>query len=670
MKKYPLAGKNLFLLLIFLMACCQFAAAQKNKVDSLQKAYQKNKQDTTLVELLQEKATKVYLTSNTDSGMLCMKQSLALSRKIHYKNGEVRALAGIATYLNIQGDLPGTLRQTFAVLPQAIQIKDYNVIVQCYNNIGLTYNILKDYKKAKENYKKAMVIAEKAHLYDLALIEYNNVARSFVDNDELDSALFYTQKAYNLALKSNNNHNLGYLIRNFGIIQFKRGHYAHAIDFYNKSIKSIPGNNNHYLLSEDYRRIAEAYQHLNKVDSCIDFAKKAFEQAKLARNPDQVQLVTKLLADVFLSKSDFKQAFDYQQIMIKAKDSLFSQQKTLQVQNLAFNEEQRKHEQEAAAIAYQNRIRLYAVVGILGVFVLIASILLYANQKRKKANSLLKQQNEQIQTQHKALKKTLAELKTTQTQLIQSEKMASLGELTAGIAHEIQNPLNFVNNFSEVNTELIDEMEQEIGKGNFEDVKTIAADIKDNQQKINLHGKRADFIVKGMLQHSRNSTGERQLTNINVLADEFLKLSYHGLRAKDKSFNAEMITHFDENLSKVNVVQQDIGRVLLNLFNNAFYAVNQKSKTLGEDYKPAVKVTTSTENGQVIIKVKDNGIGIPDAIKEKVLQPFFTTKPTGEGTGLGLSLSYDILIKGHNGTLDIVSKEREGAEFIISLPSN
>ena len=201
--------------------------------------------------------------------------------------------------------------------------------------------------------------------------------------------------------------------------------------------------------------------------------------------------------------------------------------------------------------------------------------------------------------------------------------MASLGELTAGIAHEIQNPLNFVNNFSEVNTELIDEMQQEIDKGDLEEVKAIANDIKENQHKISQHGKRADFIVKGMLQHSRTSTGEKQETNINILADEFFKLSYHGLRAKDKNFNAELITHFDENLPKVNIAQQEIGRVLLNLFNNAFYAVNEKKKTAPTDYKPAVEVNTAIDGDSLLIKVKDNGIGIPEAVKEKIMQAIF-----------------------------------------------
>ena len=261
-----------------------------------------------------------------------------------------------------------------------------------------------------------------------------------------------------------------------------------------------------------------------------------------------------------------------------------------------------------------------------------------------------------------------AEIRANQARLIQSEKMASLGELTAGIAHEIQNPLNFVNNFSEVNTEMIEELEEELNAGNIEEALAIAADIKQNEQKINHHGKRADGIVKGMLQHSRTAGGEKQPTNINALADEFMRLSYHGLRAKDKSFNAEMHTHFDADLPEIEAVGQDIGRVLLNLFNNAFYAVNLKKKTAVAGYNPEVSVSTSSENGQVVIKVKDNGVGIPDAIKEKIMQPFFTTKPTGEGTGLGLSLSYDIVVKGHGGNIAVNSTAGEGSEFIVYLP--
>lgn len=277
-------------------------------------------------------------------------------------------------------------------------------------------------------------------------------------------------------------------------------------------------------------------------------------------------------------------------------------------------------------------------------------------------------QKEEIETQRDDLEKAFGELKTTQTQLIQSEKMASLGELTAGIAHEIQNPLNFVNNFSEVSIELLDEMETGLNKGDKEEVIAIAADIRQNLEKINQHGKRADGIVKGMLQHSKASTGTKESTNINALADEYMKLAYHGLKAKDKKFNAELIVHFDKNLPHIKAIPQDIGRVFLNLFNNAFYSVNQKQKLAGVDYKPKVSVTTLEEKGKIIIKVHDNGTGIPDAIKEKIMQPFFTTKPTGEGTGLGLSLTYDMVVKGHRGSIEVNTKAGEYAEFIVSLP--
>ncbi|MBI1781571.1 MAG: hypothetical protein HYR66_09410 [Sphingobacteriales bacterium] len=274
------------------------------------------------------------------------------------------------------------------------------------------------------------------------------------------------------------------------------------------------------------------------------------------------------------------------------------------------------------------------------------------------------------------VEKTLTDLKQAQQQLVQSEKMASLGELTAGIAHEIQNPLNFVNNFSEVSAELVDEMNEEMNKGNLDDAKEIANDLKQNLEKINHHGKRAGDIVKGMLQHSRSSSGVKEPTNINALADEYLRLAYHGLRAKDKTFNATMKTDFDETIGSINIIPQDIGRVVLNLITNAFYAVNEKKKAEGgklnaegKIYEPTVEVSTKKINSKVEIKVADNGNGIPQKVLDKIFQPFFTTKPTGQGTGLGLSLSYDI-VKAHGGELKVETKEGEGSEFIIQLPFN
>lgn len=291
------------------------------------------------------------------------------------------------------------------------------------------------------------------------------------------------------------------------------------------------------------------------------------------------------------------------------------------------------------------------------------------NLRNVELDRLVAERTAELTRQKNELEETVKLLQATQAQLIQQEKLASLGELTAGIAHEIQNPLNFVNNFSEVSIELMDEMAEELEKGDTEEVLAIAGDIKQNLEKIIHHGKRADGIVKGMLQHSRASSDTKEPTDINKLADEYFRLAYHGLRAKDKTFNAELVTAYADNLPMLTLVPQDVGRVLLNMFTNAFYAVHQKQKKLGGDFKPAVSVSTSAVKGAVEIRVKDNGTGIPDEIKDKILQPFFTTKPTGEGTGLGLSISYDIITKAHGGKIDIHSTEGEGSEFIITLPA-
>jgi signal transduction histidine kinase len=662
--------KGLFLLIVGLLICAHRANAQKVFVDSLTRAYRQNHQDTTLVQLYAEKAEKIYITSDPDSGMTCVTKGLELSQRIHYKHGELHMMTLKAIYLNRRGGLVESIKISFDVIPQAIKTNDERVLAQACNNLGLCYQVLKNYHKSIDYYLLFIRVAEQNHFYDYQVTAYNNTARVYFDINNIDSASYYNNKAYATAIRTNNIRNIAYLIRNLGTVAVAKGDYKKGIDYFRKSIIVLKVKTNHYLLSEDNRRLADAYLHLKRTDSALFFAKSAYDEGKLDKDPELVMKASDILTSIYSSIGDYKKAYQYQQEKITNSDSLFSREKSLQIQNLTFTEDQRRQRETEIRNAQEARMRFYLLLGILGVFVLIAAILLFANQQRKKANRVLHERNEQIETQHKALEKSLADLKTTQTQLIQSEKMASLGELTAGIAHEIQNPLNFVNNFSEVNTELVGEMEDEITKGDFDEVKAIAQNIKQNQQKISHHGKRADFIVKGMLQHSRTNTGEKQLTDMNVLCDEFLKLSFHGLRAKDKNFNAEMVTHFDPKLPKVNVSQQDMGRVMLNLFNNAFYAVNQKMKASGADYKPEVTVSTSTQNGQVTISVKDNGIGIPDAIKEKIMQPFFTTKPTGEGTGLGLSLTYDMVVKGHGGSITLDSKDGGGAEFTISFPFN
>ena len=369
------------------------------------------------------------------------------------------------------------------------------------------------------------------------------------------------------------------------------------------------------------------------------------------------------------------------QEFIKTKDLVINQQNTNQIAAATLQYEFDKKETafrfeqqlSAVQLQQQKQQRTYLLGGV-GLLATLLGFIVYGYAQKQKANTVLQRQKEEINQKSSQLEQSLIELRATQTQLVQKEKMASLGELTAGIAHEIQNPLNFVTNFSEVSAELVTELEEEQQKlvRDTDLEADLLGDLKQNLRKISHHGGRASAIVKGMLEHSRTGTGEKRPTNLNALADEYLKIAYHGLRAKDKTdspdrFNAELKTDFQADLGLVDMVPQEIGRVLLNLYNNAFYALSERATTASPDFQPTVTVSTTQLNGHVEIRVSDNGTGIPDAVKAKIFQPFFTTKPTGEGTGLGLSLSYDIITKGHGGSLTVESQQGQGTTFIIHL---
>jgi two-component system, NtrC family, sensor kinase len=431
--------------------------------------------------------------------------------------------------------------------------------------------------------------------------------------------------------------------------------------------------------------MADIFYSLDQPDSSLYYARLGFSNHKNSSQKTRLIDASLILSKIYKASRKNDSALYYQEFAYQLRDSVFSPQNFRKLQLASLNQQQQEQallqkqkaaEQEREKLT--NRIKTYALLVIMAFFFLIALIQFRNNRQKKAANLLLQDQKNEVS-------RALTELKSTQVQLIQSEKMASLGELTAGIAHEIQNPLNFVNNFSEVNKDLLIDLKDEIKKGNLEEVAAIAEDVIRNEEKINHHGKRADAIVKGMLQHSQSSSGVKEPTDINALADEYLRLAYHGLRAKDKSFNAVLKTDFDSSIGKINIISQDIGRVLLNLYNNAFYAVNERSKEAVNGYEPEVTVSTrlvnSFENSSIrqslpigghsansiIILVKDNGNGVPQKVIDKIFQPFFTTKPTGQGTGLGLSLSYDI-VKVHGGELKVEAKEGEGSEFVISLP--
>ena len=477
------------------------------------------------------------------------------------------------------------------------------------------------------------------------------IGRGYEYLDNLDSAQFYSKIVADYVSK------YGHIVPSlamdsyglFGRIAFKKKQFAEAI--------------NYYHLADDNLEIAKVYQQLRIKDSTIFYGLRSLESGKLRNIRNVIQESAKILAKEY-DQSNPKEAYKYLKIYADSKDSLYNSEKLRQLEEITFNEQNNKFEIQKKVTADKNRFVLLSLLAVLASFLIYTFMLWRNNRFKQKAN--LK------------LETTLTELKSTQAQLIQSEKLASLGELTAGIAHEIQNPLNFVNNFSELSVDLVKDLKDEFKKPEKDEayIDELFDDLSQNQEKINHHGKRASSIVKGMLEHSRASTGIKELTNINKLADEYLRLSYHGLRAKDKDFNATMETHFQDPLSKIEIIPQDIGRVLLNLINNAFYAVNQRHNLEAvktghalslPKYQPTVTVSTQQIDNQIVIKVKDNGIGMSESVRAKVFQPFFTTKPTGQGTGLGLSLAYDIVTKGHGGTLEVLSTEGVGSEFILSL---
>jgi two-component system NtrC family sensor kinase len=527
------------------------------------------------------------------------------------------------------------------------------------NSLGLLYGFTISLDKKLSELLEAKNLVEPASndMYLLAGIT-SNIVDVYINQNKLDSALYYQRQVIIFENKSPRQTYNGVSLSILGEIFLKQNKIDSAKKYLFDGVKTMEKQGENLIdMGYNYNLLSNLYYKSNRADSGIYYAKEAIIKYTVTGGSD-VNLpdpYTNLALNYFKIKS-YDSAYKYMAAAKEISDSLNSIQiKNLsKFQSISFEEKLRLKDLEKEAVIDKSRNRVILLLVIITVFFLIAFILYRNNKVKQKTN--------------KQLETTLANLKSTQAQLIQSEKMASLGELTAGIAHEIQNPLNFVNNFSEVNTELVDELEEEANKGNIDEIKAIAKDIKDNEEKILHHGKRADAIVKGMLQHSRATTGKKEPTDINALADEYLRLSYHGLRAKDKSFNATLQTDFDATIGKVNIVPQDIGRVLLNLFNNAFYALTEKKKQQGEEYEPIVSVSTEKLNNEIEIRVKDNGIGIPQKVVDKIFQPFFTTKPTGQGTGLGLSLSYDI-IKAHGGEIKVETKEGEGSEFNVQLPT-
>lgn len=584
----------------------------------------------------------------------------------------------IASLLHSLGNYTKSLELRFENLKLAEKEKNDWQIIETMRKVTLDYSSMKDYENVLLYGKRIDSIAKRVDKKDQGYpwatwTANNTIAEAYYKLNRPDSALYYARRMK--AVPINNWWNGYTIIGNLLLadIYAANGNIDSAFVYYRKTIPIASADRAAQAIANIQAGMARSFQKTGQLDSALFYARKAlvFFQTNKAEvqawgenNDSYVAEISPLLAELYKSRGQMDSAYKYLRLSVTIKDSLYNSDKVRQFQTLGFNESVRRQQLEQqskdAQQQYETKIKMYGLISIITGFVILAVVLYRNNKQKQKANTVLQSQKQEIET-------TLGELKETQKQLIQSEKMASLGELTAGIAHEIQNPLNFINNFSEVNTELIAEMKEEIEKGNMEEVKTLANDISDNEQKITHHGKRADGIVKGMLQHSRTGSRQKEPANINTLADEYLRLAYHGLRAKDKSFNATMKTDFDESIGMVNIITQDIGRVILNLITNAFYAVTEKKKQLGDSYEPTVAVSTKKIKGKIEVRVRDNGNGVPQKVLDKIFQPFFTTKPTGQGTGLGLSLSYDI-IQAHGGELKVETKENEFAEFIIILP--
>lgn len=539
-------------------------------------------------------------------------------------------------------------------------------------NMGCTYKSLGDTTRAKDAFLKVIAISEAEGYKKNLLYAYTNLSDVYFIQNSWEKAYQIAMKADTIAEEIDDIGIRGASLSHAARSQTQMLNFKLAETLAKRSVEFADESNQPLVIFQTNLVLGEVYVAIEQFAEAVPVLKKGIESITKAQIYDQALGRGYVQLSLSLEKTgDYADALKNYKLYAQITDSVRKDENIRKATELSmtydFDKEKAQSEAEQLkkdAKTKTNQLMLWGGL-LLAVVVAVGGWISFRN--KHKANSLLKAEKKKVEH-------TLSALKTTQTQLIQSEKMASLGELTAGIAHEIQNPLNFVNNFSELNQELLDELELEETKSSDKKDQELITEllngIKQNMEKINHHGRRADGIVKGMLQHSRKNTGERELTDLNKLTDEYLRLAYHGFRAKDKGFNATIKTDFDTNLNNTTVVPQDMGRVFLNLLTNAFYAVNEKKQKIPEGFEPTIHVATKNFSDHVEISVKDNGMGIPDEVVKKIFQPFFTTKPTGQGTGLGLSMSYDIITKTHKGDLSVESIAGGGTTFTVSIPKN
>jgi len=669
------------LLIICILLAMQGAVAQdtlsyqylnRNAKDSLLQIIGRGKGDTNEVRSLAEMA---MIIESPDSGIQYGERGISLAKSLNDERGEGACLFSCA--FRFAADLGNPIQVIiYSLNALAIfeKLPDYRGVTETKLLLQATYRDLEDYDNSLvygisgERLSDSLQIVSTYNFpgHRLAPLFSAELAATYLEKNLLDSSMLYVQKAIH-----QNEFFEGvpwsfpyYLL---GRIQTRLGNYAAAGETYrSKALPLTLGNKFYKDTLQIFRGLAELDLKTGKLDSAIGYAKTVVRQRYDGETSYTLDAIG-ILVEAYKQKGLKDSILRYMEFRDFYQDSLQNNKKLREIQNLAFNRQLKQQEVLSAELRYKERLRFYLTASGLLIILLVAILLWRHNRHRKKAYVLLELQKKQTEEQKTKTEQALIELKNTQTQLIQSEKMASLGELTAGIAHEIQNPLNFVNNFSEVNIELTGELEEEMDKGNLDKAKAIAKDIRDNEEKINQHGQRADAIVKSMLQHSRANTGQKESADINKMILETLNLSYQGFRSKDKIFKAAIQTVLDERVENIQVVPQDIGRVLLNLFNNAFYSVSERNRKQVDGYEPTIRVSSKKSATKIDVRVWDNGKGIPAGVLDKIFQPFFTTKPAGQGTGLGLSLSYDIM-KSHGGEIRVDSKEGQYTEFVLIFP--
>ncbi len=666
-KKYNLYGAEIDTRQRLIINYCykgDFKAASE-QVSYLSQFIKPSKDSADFADLYSNTGMLLGMQSKYDSSINFYEKAL----RIFLANNNKERLAGTYSNLGIGYQQQSNFSRALYYQQKALSIAEEqkDLINQAYTltNIGNTYENIGDTAKAEQVYLQAIKIAKENSLNNVELYNYSNLAVLYNAQGKWQKSYDFSTKAAALGESLGDQGIQAASLSKASVALANMRQWQGAESLSKKAIVLADAAAQPLNIFQAYTSMGAVLRLQEKWKEAIPFFEKGFSSIEETdMYTDATGKLYKELSECYEKTGKYVRALDTYKKAAVISDSVRSNnniRKTTQL-SMSFEFEKKEQLQKAEQKAKDdiaNAKQLALIIG-LGLTLVLAFVAFIGFRNKQKANAALKKSTAEIEN-------AMTQLKATQSQLIQSEKMASLGELTAGIAHEIQNPLNFVNNFSELNTELVEELNELIEKQNWQDAKAIANDIRQNEEKINHHGKRAEAIVKGMLQHSRTSNGVKEPTNINALADEYLRLSYHGLRAKDKNFNAEIITDFNETIGSILLIPQDIGRVLLNLYNNAFYAVGEKKKQQPESFTPTVSVSTKKIGNKIEIKVRDNGNGIPQKIVDKIFQPFFTTKPTGQGTGLGLSLSYDI-VKAHNGEIKVESKEGEGSTFIMQFP--